>query len=171
MIRALPNIITASRIVGAAVLAFLKPFSVAFYVVYSFCGLSDVLDGYIARKYRLESKLGSVLDSIADIVFYTVMILRLLPMLSEVLPGWIWLAVSAILILRVVSYVIVAVKYHRFAALHTYLNKATGIAVFLVPYIVQTPAAEEFCIIVCLIAIFASAKELYTHISASEYAG
>ena len=171
MIHALPNIITASRIIGTAIMAFTKPFSLAFYLIYTFCGLSDIVDGYLARKYKLSSKLGAKLDSIADLLFYSVMLLRIFPVLADVLPLWIWVAVGTILIMRVISYAVAAIKYRKFAALHTYLNKATGVAVFLVPYLIKTPAAVGFCAFVCLIAICASAQELYTHLHSERYAG
>ena len=171
VVRSLPNIITAFRIVGTVAMAFVKPFSSAFYLIYTLCGFSDVLDGYVARKYKLESKLGSVLDSIADILFYTVMLLRIYPVLADVLPVWLWMAVGCVLVIRLCSYIVAAIKYKKFAALHTYLNKATGVAVFFVPYLIKTQLAVVFCTVVCLVAICASAQELYTHISRAEYVG
>jgi CDP-diacylglycerol--glycerol-3-phosphate 3-phosphatidyltransferase len=171
VVKSLPNIITGFRIIGTAVLAFVKPFSAVFYLIYTLSGLSDILDGYVARKYRLESKLGSVLDSIADILFYTVMLLRIYPVLADVLPAWLWIAVGCVLVIRLCSYVVAAIKYQKFAALHTYLNKATGVAVFFVPYIIKTQLAVAFCAVVCFVAICASAQELYTHVSRAEYIG
>ncbi|MDR1106799.1 MAG: CDP-alcohol phosphatidyltransferase family protein, partial [Treponema sp.] len=38
-------------------------------------GLTDVLDGYIARKYEKQTIIGSWLDSIADFVFYTLLVI------------------------------------------------------------------------------------------------
>ncbi|MBQ5555857.1 MAG: CDP-alcohol phosphatidyltransferase family protein, partial [Erysipelotrichaceae bacterium] len=46
----LANIITFTRILGTLCLIFLTPLTLPFFVVYIWCGLSDVLDGFVARK-------------------------------------------------------------------------------------------------------------------------
>ena len=68
----IPNIITTLRILGAAVLLLCNPASVAFWVIYGLCGVSDMADGYLARRLHAESKAGAVLDSVADICFVVV---------------------------------------------------------------------------------------------------
>lgn len=44
----LPNALTLLRIVLCVPLLFLRPFSVWFFVLYTICGISDMLDGYLA---------------------------------------------------------------------------------------------------------------------------
>lgn len=46
----LPNAVTLLRLWMAVALLFIKPLSFEFYVIYLGCGLSDALDGYLARK-------------------------------------------------------------------------------------------------------------------------
>lgn len=46
----IPNIITIFRMIGSVALLLPKQFSTGFLLLYLLCGLSDVLDGYIARK-------------------------------------------------------------------------------------------------------------------------
>ena len=60
-------------------------------------------------------------------------------------------------------------KYHRFAALHTWLNKLTGVAVFLLPYALATSAGIVYGWAVCLLALAASAEELMIHLCRTEY--
>ena len=55
--------ITTIRIIGAISLLTIEPLSVFFYVVYFVCGISDILDGYIARKMNAVSKVGATLAS------------------------------------------------------------------------------------------------------------
>ena len=86
----LPNCITALRIVGTAALIFTKPMSIWFYIVYCLTGITDVLDGFIARKFKLTSEFGAKLDSIADLLFYTVMGIMIMPVLLETLPLSLW---------------------------------------------------------------------------------
>ena len=73
------DIITILRIVGALILFSVKTLSISFLVVYFIAGLTDVIDGYIARKTRTTSDLGAKLDSIADVIFYLVLIILLFP--------------------------------------------------------------------------------------------
>ena len=164
-----PNCITSFRIVGTVCLLFMEPFSMAFYVLYGLCGFSDILDGWIARKTGTTSALGSKLDSIADLLLYTLILLRIFPVLWARLPRWIWYLVGGALLLRAASYGTVAVRYRRFASLHTYLNKATGLSVFLVPYLVMGSQATLLCAIVCVVALVGSVEELLIHLCTNTY--
>lgn len=58
----LADIITMFRIMGAVSLLDFRPFSSAFFCVYALTGLSDVLDGLIARKTHTESEFGARLE-------------------------------------------------------------------------------------------------------------
>jgi len=165
----IPNFITLLRMVGTVFLFFISPFSTTFYVVYTLCGLSDVLDGLIARLTKKTTEFGAKLDSIADILFYTVMLMRIFPVLWDVLPGGIWCFVAVVLVIRIASYLTAATKYKRFSAQHTYLNKLTGIAVFSVPYFLMHNGGVAVCFGVCVIAVFASLEELLIHLLSQEY--
>lgn len=50
-----------------------------FFVVYTMCCLSDVLDGYVARKTKTTSKCGEGLDSVADFVFIAILLVVFIP--------------------------------------------------------------------------------------------
>lgn len=165
----IPDIITLLRILGTLTIIFLRPLSAAFFCVYVLTGITDVLDGWIARKTHTSSDFGAKLDSIADLLFYSVILLRLFPALWRVLPKSIWYAVAAILITRISAYMVAAVKYRRFASLHTYLNKLTGLVVFAVPFALVTAYAELYCGIVCVIASVAVLEELIIHIMRPSY--
>ena len=66
------NVITGLRILVSAVLLFCPVFSPIFYVLYLIAGLSDMVDGVIARKTNSVSEFGSRLDGVADFVFVAV---------------------------------------------------------------------------------------------------
>ena len=53
-------------------LPFIPLSSAWFYVLYLFCGLTDMIDGTIARKTGAVSKFGEKLDTAADFVFMAV---------------------------------------------------------------------------------------------------
>ena len=164
-----PNVLTALRLIGALALAFAKPFSPAFYVICTLCGLTDILDGPIARAIGKASDFGARLDSVADLTFYSVMMAKLLPKLNEYLPSGLLISAAAILGVRLISYAVAAIRYRRFASLHTYLNKLTGAAVFTVPYILPTDAALPITTVICIIAGLGTLEELMIHIFAGSY--
>ena len=66
------NIITISRILGSIYLLCRPVFSISFYVMYLFCGITDMIDGTIARKTKSVSELGARLDTVADSAFVAV---------------------------------------------------------------------------------------------------
>ena len=68
-IKHLANIITLSRIVFAVMMIVAIPFSTMFWVCYICGGISDMFDGYIARKLNQQSAFGAQLDRIADLLF------------------------------------------------------------------------------------------------------
>lgn len=165
----LPNIITCFRIMGTFGLLFLEPLSPIFYIVYTLAGASDILDGCIARMMKTTSELGAKLDSIADLMFYAVMLIKIFPIMWIRLSRTIWIVVGMILVLRAISCTVAAVRERRFASLHTYWNKLTGAAVFSIPYIIQQPIANPFCWGVCGIAGIATIRELMMHIRGKAY--
>lgn len=165
----IPNCITASRIVGAILLIFMKPFSVAFYIIYSLCGFSDAVDGAVARATNKTSEFGAKLDSVADIFFNAVLLLKIFPFLWTNLPRIIWFFVACIIVIRLAAYTVAFIKYKRFASTHTYANKLTGAALYCVPYLVKLLDVVGVCSTVCVIAGFASAEELIIHIRSREY--
>ena len=167
--KTLPNIITLIRLLGTIVLLFITPFTTLFFVIYSICGISDVLDGSLARLFHTESQFGAKLDSISDMLFYAVMLFRVFPALWELLPIYIWYIVIAIVGIRVVSYVTAACKYRQFASLHTYMNKLTGFALFCVPYVLRLPIAVGYCMMVCIISMLGSLEELVIHFLAKKH--
>ena len=165
----IPNIITSFRILGTVCIIFLTPLEVPFFIAYTATGITDVLDGLIARVTHSTSSFGARLDSVADLLFYTITLIKLLPILWARLPSFIWIIVAVILILRTASYIISAIKFHRFASHHTILNKATGVMVFAIPYFLLTPLATAFCIAVCVIGLLSTTEDLYIHISSDTY--
>ena len=68
----IPNIITVLRILGALCLLFCNPAGAALWVIYSLCGLSDMIDGHLARKLHAESKIGLLLFCAVPTVFWSI---------------------------------------------------------------------------------------------------
>ena len=160
----IPNILTALRMLGAVLLLLTEPLTLPFYLLHIFCGLTDALDGAFARALHASSRLGAQLDSIADLMFYGVMMGKLMPILLERMPASLWWIVGAAVAIRLCSYGVAAVTQHRFSALHTILNKLTGLLVFLVPGMLALPIAVPLCHGVAAMALVSSSHELWLHL-------
>ncbi|MGC9952664.1 MAG: CDP-alcohol phosphatidyltransferase family protein [Rhizomicrobium sp.] len=68
LLRQAPNILSALRLVAAPIAAFLilHGIAVAALCVFVFAGLSDALDGFLAKRFALTSRFGAWLDPAAD---------------------------------------------------------------------------------------------------------
>jgi len=155
------NMITISRILGTLVMTFLDVLSMPFYLVYIWCGLSDVLDGFVARKTNTISALGSRLDSISDLLFYTVMMIKILPYLKMYLPAYVWVLIYTVLTIRALCYIYVGIKEKHFASRHTIFNKITGFLMFLLPFMVKKNILVIYSLLVLAVAYFSVFEEIF----------
>lgn len=165
----IPNLISSFRILGTVILLFLNPHELSFLIVYSLCGLSDILDGWVARATHSTSELGAKLDSVADLLYYAVMFSRVFPDLWEELPVQLWYVAGVVVALRIISYSFVAIKFHRFASLHTYMNKLSGAIIFILPYFLSSGGLVPISIAVAVVTSLATVEELIIHIRAKSY--
>lgn len=133
----LANFITILRIIGTLCLIPLDIFSTSFYIVYFLCGLSDVLDGFVARKLNTVSRFGSILDTFSDILFYTMMVIKYWVYLHEIIPYSIWVVVHIIVALRLICYAYMNLVKKQALSRHTIFNKITGFLVFILPFTSQ----------------------------------
>ena len=92
------NFITCTRIVLSAALLFCPALSPVFYALYIAAGCTDMMDGAVARKTGIVSELGARLDTIADLVFTAVCLIKLLPVLD--VPAWLYLWIAVIAIIK-----------------------------------------------------------------------
>ena len=125
----LPNVISVLRIQGSIILLFCDVAGWPFWVIYALCGISDMVDGWLARKLQAESKTGAVLDSVADIVFVACCAISLLPILE--IPVWLWIWAGVIVFIKIVNQVSALAVCKRFCFPHTLANKLTGLLLFL----------------------------------------
>ena len=151
----LPNFITLLRIVGSLGLLLCDVSGVAFWFVYALCGISDIADGWLARRLKCVTKTGALLDSVADICFAACLCPLLLPILD--LPQWLWLWAGVIVIIKVVNQISALVKYGRCTFPHTLANKATGFLLFIA--VPMTFVSVVPIIIVAVVATLAAIQE------------
>ena len=160
------NCISAARIFLALGLFFVQPLGLWFFVIYFCCGLSDILDGYIARKTHTTSKLGAKLDSIGDLVMVAVLTVVLYPVLNPTIQQILW--IIFIVIVRVISMSVVFLKFRTFAILHTYANKLTGLLLFVFIPLLVFVESDLLIVIVCLVGSLSAVEELLINLSSKE---
>lgn len=151
------NIITGIRVLFSLILLFTKAFSPTFYALYIIAGMSDVLDGIVARKLNLESKFGEKLDTAADICFVGATLYKLIPAMQ--MPIWLWLWIGAIVLIKLTNIISGFLHQKTFVVKHTAANKITGILFFLLPFSLSFLPLECGVTIVCTMATIAAIHE------------
>ena len=160
------NVITLIRIGLAISLLFIRKYSPLFLILYSICGFTDILDGYIARKTKTESNFGAKLDTISDLLFFIAMFIIMFDILLKDIVCIIFIII--ILLIRILSIIIVLKKYNKFAILHTYTNKLTGLLLFFVPFFIYLDGTNIVMYIIGVIALLSSIEELAINIKSKK---
>ncbi|MBR6432591.1 MAG: CDP-alcohol phosphatidyltransferase family protein [Muribaculaceae bacterium] len=152
-----PNILSASRIILCLPLLLVDAMTVPFWVLYVIAGTTDMLDGFLARRWGVESKFGARLDSLADFVFVLAVGYKLFPWLK--LPTALWMMIGLIALVKIVNAVSAYVVKRRIEFLHTKANKLTGVLLFIgMMTIGQSNFIPVAWMITC-IALFAAIQE------------
>lgn len=160
------NVITFSRIPLAISMLFVTPFSAGFWVIYLACGVTDMLDGFVARMLHQESSFGAKLDSIADFIF--AVSVAIFVVINMEIPIYLWLCTLGVALLRFISYSIGFYKYHTFASLHTYANKITGAFIFMAPFFYRLCGLTFTGAALFIVAFISSVEELAITIKSKE---
>ena len=151
------DMITGIRMVLSILMVFFPPFSARFYTLYLLCGLSDMLDGWVARKTHTAGKFGAQLDTLADFVFFTAALIKLLPVLE--IPKWLWIWVIVIAIIKLCNGISGFLFRKRWIVEHTIMNKLTGLLLFFLPLTLDYIDFRYSTGILCAIATFSAIQE------------
>ena len=153
------NYISISRIIMAIVLLIYKTFSIPFYIIYIYCGLTDIIDGFIARKYKITSQFGAKLDSIADMIFVFVSLLKIIPFIEISIAIYIWISIIALI--KVFNIILGYIQHKKLTLLHTVANKITGLVLFIIPLIMGFIDIKILESLICGVATFSAIQESY----------
>ena len=153
------NIITGIRIVISTALLFCPALSPTFFALYIVGGFSDMVDGAVARKTGTVSEFGSKLDTVADIVFIVVCLIKLLPVLH--VPIWLYIWIAIIACIKVVNIAAVYIRQKEFVSVHSMINKVTGGMLFLFPLTLSVIDMRCSAAVVCVVATVAAIQEGY----------
>ena len=155
--RIMANAITGLRILVSVVLLFCPVFSPIFYALYLIAGLSDMADGTVARKTNSVSEFGSGFDSIADFVFVAVCLIKILPVMD--IPIWLYVWTAVIALIKIINIISGYTRQKRYVAVHTTMNKVTGVLLFMLPLTLTIVPLKYSGIPICSIATFAAVQE------------
>lgn len=150
----IPNSLSILRIVLSLLIPFVAQNKTLLFVIMLLCGLTDVLDGFIARRFNCQSQLGARLDSIGDFVFFLVLVLYFLVWRIDLIKENI-VFLSAVIAVRLSSLIACRVKNRKAYTLHTIANKITGVVVFtgiLISFIIEKRVIIEIILTVALVS-------------------
>jgi len=80
------HVLTFSRLLAGPIIFYMLLYSHQYYLaltIFIFAGLSDYFDGYLARKYSLESEIGEILDPVADKILTLFLVIALAEYLNS----------------------------------------------------------------------------------------
>ena len=155
----LANIITGSRIAFSLPLLFIPLSSAWFCILYLFCGLTDMIDGTIARKTGAVSKFGARLDTVSDFVFMLVCSIKILPFIH--ISVWVWVWIIIVALIKTFNIAFVFVRKKKLISIHSVLNKITGFALFLFPLTLTFVEPADSVAVICVLATIAVMQEVY----------
>lgn len=148
------NIITGLRIVCAVAMLFCPVFSPLFYCFYIAAGISDMIDGTVARKTGSSSEFGAKLDSIADLFFVTAAGVKIFPQIN--LPKFIWIWTGLIAVVKIARIVVACIREKQFVIPHSIANKITGFLLFIFPLTIPFVDVQLSAGVVCAVATVAA---------------
>jgi len=150
----------------AVSLLFLPLLSGIFLIVYLLAGLSDILDGTLARRWNVTSQFGAKLDSAADFLLCCVLLYVFLPAYSW--QPWALVWIGGIAVVRLAALMTCLIRFHKAAFLHTLTNKATGFILLCFPFLMRFLGQQVTVILVCTLASISALEELLIQLTANE---
>ena len=151
------NIITGFRVLISIALLFCPVFSPVFYMLYLIAGLSDMIDGTIARRTNTVSEFGARFDTAADFVFAVVCLIKFLPVIS--IPAWLYVWIVLIALIKIINIISGYVVQKKLVAVHSVMNKMTGVLLFILPLTFPIVPLKYLAIPVCAVATIAAVQE------------
>ncbi len=122
-----PNLISLYRLLVFPVILYMALTHQESYYVVLLCVslVSDVLDGNIARLFKLQTKFGAALDNLADICTYAMALLGLFIFKWEAIEPHRWI-LFLFLTVFVLSYFVSFFRFGKIPGLHLYTAVSAG---------------------------------------------
>ena len=123
----LPNLLSGYRLLSFPFLFYLivAGNKNLFIPLYGFNLFTDILDGWIARKFHLQTVIGARLDSLADTGSIILAIVAMI-VFEKVFIDTHFLQITILIILYILPYILSILKFKKLPSLHLYSAKVTG---------------------------------------------
>lgn len=169
--RRLPNIISLARIILSCSLLLSDQHSIPFLLAYLLCGISDVLDGYIARRWNWQSRIGEQLDSLGDFIFYAIALYLLLTTIHITSRTWLMSGIMITFLIRLMNFIITRIKFRTWGMLHTWGNKAVGFLLYIYIAIMLFGSKISLMpeVVLSIAAILSAIEETFILLSTRQY--
>ena len=152
------NLISGSRIVIAVFLFFFSEITGVFLALYCYCGISDLVDGPVARKTGYTSATGAMLDTIGDVLTY--LALAKIFIAHKYVPAWVivWMLITAVGFAA--SGLIALKRFGKFSLVHSLFGKFLGVGVFLLPFAQKFNFGVVWMGVICTISSIAAIESI-----------
>ena len=168
-LKTIPNIISVSRLV--LIPAMLIPCFLigddmsarkVFLIMFILIGVTDKLDGTLARYLNKTSKLGAELDTLADTICYPFIALWLYRFESAVVGEW-WSQVYILLGLFFLKMILGKMKFGKIPTFHTIGGKtfAASLFFFMITAMLYPDIAKRLFPLLCAIGYINQLEEMY----------
>ncbi len=151
------NAVTGIRIVLSIALLFCPALSPVFLALYLTAGITDMIDGAVARKTGTVSEFGARLDTVEDFVFIAVCLIKLLPVLD--VPVWLSIWIAVIAVIKVGNLAAGYIRQKKLTSVHSAFNKVTGGLLFVFPLTLTFINFKYSAAFVCTVATVAAVHE------------
>ena len=118
-----------------------------------------MIDGTVARKTNSDSEFGAQFDSVADFIFVAAAFITFLPFIH--IPKWVWIWIVVIATIKISTIVWGFIYKKKFLSLHSIMNKATGVLLFLLPLTLPFVKTIYSLTAICVLATIAAIQEGY----------
>lgn len=167
------NILSAARIIAAILLFFLDEIKAPFIIIYGFCGLTDFVDGKLARKLNITSTLGAALDTIGDVLTYLAFVKILI--VQNLVPGWAFGWYIVAMLGNIVAGLIAKKRFGEFYLIHSLFGKILGVSLFTLPIWLNLTEKvfptnyNRICLsVICIIATISAFETIYIQLKSKE---
>ena len=133
-----------------------------FLIMFIIIGITDKLDGTLARYLNQTTALGAKLDTLADMVFYPLIALWLYKFEPGVVGGW-WSLIYLLLALYFFKMITGKIKFGYVPAFHTIGAKtfSASLYFFMIIAMIDNGLAKTIFPILCVIGFINQIEETY----------
>ena len=154
-----PNLLTLARMWLCIPLGVTEALSPLFFLLYTLIGMSDILDGWLARRWHCTTFFGAQLDGAADLITFGVIGWKIWPFLH--FPIWLWGLLVCIVCVRIGNMVCAYLSKNTNIFQHTLLNRLTGLLLFISIYLIENALFQWLAAGIAILALLAALQESF----------